>query len=108
MNGWIRSAIVLSVAWAIAVFSYVRSIDTQVAMEHSRMVYASCSKAKATGKGYANRNCLAEAHDISPMIDPGPGKAAIAALAPVPFIWLIGSIAFLLVRFALRGVKRAA
>jgi hypothetical protein len=108
MNGWIRLATVLTFVWAIAVFFYVRHIDTDRASDWSGMVFSSCSSAKAVVKEYANRDCIAEAHDTSSKMDPGPGNAAFAALAPIPFIWLIGWLIFLVIRWVVRGFKQAA
>ena len=109
MNGWIRLAIVLSFVWAIAVFFYVRHVDSQQASDWFHFVYSSCGERKASGdKEYANKDCIAEAHNSSAVMDPGPGNAAFAALAPIPFIWLIGGLVFLVIRWVVRGFKRAA
>ena len=109
MNGWIRLGIVFTFVWAVAVFLYVRHLDTQGANEWFRMVYSSCSGAKAAAaKEYANRDCVAFARESSAMMDSGPVNAAIAALAPIPFIWLIGWLVFMVIRWAVRGFKRAA
>jgi hypothetical protein len=118
MNGWIRLGIVLSVVWAIAVFFYVRNIDFNRASAFLDERYSSCVKVMhaeidrlplgsdldvAVGKEYSD--CVDSAMNHMFDKDRGPGYAALAALAPIPFIWLIGWLVFLVIRWVVRGFK---
>jgi len=106
MNGWIRLAIVLTFVWAIVVFFYVRHVDMDRRSDWFRLAYSTCSESKAAPKD-ATRDCLAHASESASVMDPGPGNAAFAALAPIPFIWLTGWLVFLVIRWVVRGFKGA-
>ncbi|UWU80727.1 hypothetical protein N2603_20350 [Bradyrhizobium huanghuaihaiense] len=99
--------IVLSVIWALSAFFYVRSRDIEQAGKFSSFVYSTCSEAKSAAKNYDFRECSERASKSYLDYDPGPGNAAIAALLPIPFMWLGMWLVVAVTRWVVRGFKKA-
>lgn len=107
MRGWGRLGIVLSVVWALAVFFYVRSRDIEQARNFSSFVYSTCSEAKSAAKDYEFRECSERASKGYLDYDPGLSNAAIAALLPIPFMWLAAWLVVAVTRWVVRGFRKA-
>jgi hypothetical protein len=105
LNGWQRIGIVLSILWALGAGLYSYNAHLTRAEEMTDRDYRACVAVKDT----LNRDCTAAAKEVYQYWSQWKWSGtAIAALAPIPVIWLLVYIVVCTARWIRRGFEPAA
>ena len=104
LNGWQRSAIVLSVLWAIGAWLFIVKSFERDAEAISVRMYDDCVVHRS-GPGEDCLNTMNQVRDFQMAI--ARKQAAARALLPIPIGWMVIWLANVMVRSIRRGFQSA-
>ena len=108
LSRWQKLGVALSIIWVIVVAIHQRNSDVEQAQRSAALSYRVCTEVKPLQKDPSLASCEAKKEQMRSMsMEHSWASVAITALAPLPILWIFGTILFYFGKAQVIGFRAA-